>query len=152
MRIRVSDVLDLLTAGLFFELILDKMPDLEREDIVAAISDAARGMIWLDAHLSPRLARWIREAPGEKAVALRELGLRYAEDSEILDRARRNGAILQTEDTDFAELVSQWGPPPTVIGLRGGNISEERLKEILSVHLPDAMDSLKFGEPLVEIS
>ena len=44
MRIRVSDVLDLLAAGLSFEQILDEMPDLEREDIVAAIGYAARGI------------------------------------------------------------------------------------------------------------
>ena len=41
MRIRVTDVLDLLAAGLNFEQILDEMPDLEREDIVAAIAYAA---------------------------------------------------------------------------------------------------------------
>ena len=44
MRIRVTDVLDLLAAGLSFEQILDEMPDLEREDITAAITYAKRGI------------------------------------------------------------------------------------------------------------
>jgi uncharacterized protein (DUF433 family) len=44
MRIRVIDILDLLAAGLDFEAILDEMPDLERDDIVAAIQYARRGM------------------------------------------------------------------------------------------------------------
>ena len=44
MRIRVTDVLDLLAAGLNFEQILDEMPDLEREDIVASIAYAAHGI------------------------------------------------------------------------------------------------------------
>ncbi|MGE9267382.1 MAG: DUF433 domain-containing protein [Verrucomicrobiales bacterium] len=44
MRIRVTDVLDLLAAGLDFEQILDEMPDLEREDLVAAISYAAQSI------------------------------------------------------------------------------------------------------------
>ena len=44
MRIRVIDVLDLLAAGLSFEAILDEMPDLERDDIVAAIQYAKQGM------------------------------------------------------------------------------------------------------------
>ena len=35
MRIRVSDVLDLFAAGLSSEEILDEMPDLEREDLLA---------------------------------------------------------------------------------------------------------------------
>jgi uncharacterized protein (DUF433 family) len=44
MRIRVTDVLDLLAAGLNFDQILDEMPDLEREDIVAAITYAAESI------------------------------------------------------------------------------------------------------------
>lgn len=42
MRIRVTDVLDLLANGLSFEDILEELPDLEREDIVAAIQFATR--------------------------------------------------------------------------------------------------------------
>ncbi len=42
MRIRVTDVLDLLAAGLSFEQILAEMPDLEYEDLVAAVQFAAR--------------------------------------------------------------------------------------------------------------
>ena len=41
MRIRVTDVLDLLATGLTFDEILIEMPDLEREDIVASIRYAA---------------------------------------------------------------------------------------------------------------
>lgn len=44
MRIRVTDVLELLAAGLTFEQILDEMPDLERGDITAAILYASRGI------------------------------------------------------------------------------------------------------------
>lgn len=42
MRIRVSDVLDLLAAGLSAEEILEEMPDLEMEDLKAALTYAAR--------------------------------------------------------------------------------------------------------------
>ncbi len=44
MGIRVTDVLDLLAAGLDFNQILDEMPDLEREDIAAAINYAKKGI------------------------------------------------------------------------------------------------------------
>jgi uncharacterized protein (DUF433 family) len=40
MRIRVGDVLDLLAAGLTTEQILEEMPDLEAEDIQAALQYA----------------------------------------------------------------------------------------------------------------
>ncbi|MFN7946057.1 MAG: DUF433 domain-containing protein [Blastocatellia bacterium] len=42
MRIRVVDVLDLLGAGLTTEEVLDELPDLEREDVQAALQYAAR--------------------------------------------------------------------------------------------------------------
>ena len=42
MRIRVVDVLDLLAAGLTPQQILEELPDLEMDDIKAAIHYAAR--------------------------------------------------------------------------------------------------------------
>ncbi len=42
MRIRVIDVLDLFAAGLTAEQILEEMPDLEMEDLQAALQYAAR--------------------------------------------------------------------------------------------------------------
>jgi uncharacterized protein (DUF433 family) len=42
MRIRVIDVLDLYAAGLSAEQILEEMPDLEAEDLQAALQYAAR--------------------------------------------------------------------------------------------------------------
>ena len=44
MRIRVTDVLELLSAGASFDEILEDYPYLEREDILAAIEYAARQM------------------------------------------------------------------------------------------------------------
>jgi len=40
MRIRVVDVLDLLSAGLSMEQILDELPDLEKEDVTACLKYA----------------------------------------------------------------------------------------------------------------
>ena len=42
MRIRVSDVLELLGSGATFDEILEDYPYLEREDILAALEYAAR--------------------------------------------------------------------------------------------------------------
>ena len=42
MRIRVIDVLELFASGLTAEQILDEMPDLEREDLQAALMYAAQ--------------------------------------------------------------------------------------------------------------
>jgi uncharacterized protein (DUF433 family) len=45
MRIRVTDVLDLFAADLSAEQILEEMPDLEADDLKAALLYASR---WLD--------------------------------------------------------------------------------------------------------
>ncbi|MGK7924558.1 MAG: DUF433 domain-containing protein [Spirulina sp.] len=42
MRIRVSDVLELLAGGLSFEEVLEEMPDLEGDDLRAVLLYAAR--------------------------------------------------------------------------------------------------------------
>ena len=42
MRIRVIDILDLFAAGLSAEQILEELPDLEMDDIKAALNYAAR--------------------------------------------------------------------------------------------------------------
>jgi uncharacterized protein (DUF433 family) len=42
MRIRVIDILELLVAGLSFEQILEELPDLELDDIKAALLYAVR--------------------------------------------------------------------------------------------------------------
>ena len=44
MRIRVIDILDLYAAGLSAEQILEEMPDLEAEDLQAALHYAARSL------------------------------------------------------------------------------------------------------------
>jgi len=42
MRIRVIDVLDLLANGLTLEQVLEELPDLESEDIIACLRFASR--------------------------------------------------------------------------------------------------------------
>jgi len=68
-------------------------------------------MIWLDAHLSPRVACWIREELGNDAQALREIGLRDAEDEGIFDRARADDVVILTKDKDFVDLVPDFTQP-----------------------------------------
>jgi len=107
--------------------------------------------IWVDAHLSPATATWITITFGITALALRDVGLRDAEDPEIFEVARARGVIFITKDSDFADLVDRLGTPPQVIWLTCGNTSNARLKEILNSTLPEALELLRSGEALVEI-
>ena len=71
--------------------------------------------IWIDAHLSPAIATWITSTfDGVIAIALRDLGLRDAEDPEIFEAAKTQGAIFMTKDSDFVDLVDRLGPPALV--------------------------------------
>ena len=52
--------------------------------------------IWVDAHLSPAIATWITTTFDIPAFALRDLGLRDAEDYEIFEAAKSQEVIFMT--------------------------------------------------------
>jgi predicted nuclease of predicted toxin-antitoxin system len=108
--------------------------------------------IWVDAQMSPAIATWISSNYGVSAVAIRDLGLRDAEDKEIFEAARQEKAVVMTKDSDFVLLLDKLGAPPQVIWVTCGNTSNARLKEVLTNTLPKALDLLNFGEKLVEIN
>ena len=109
-------------------------------------------IIWVDAHLSPAVATWITQTFSITALALRDVGLRDAEDEEIFAAAKDKGVIFMTKDSDFVDLVERLGTPPQIIWLTCGNTSNARLREILSVNLLTALEILSLGEALVEIT
>jgi predicted nuclease of predicted toxin-antitoxin system len=61
-------------------------------------------IFWLDAQLSPRLARWLNATFGVTASPLRDLGLRDAADHTIYQAAAKAGATVITKDSDFVHL------------------------------------------------
>ena len=56
--------------------------------------------IWIDAHLSLAIASWITNTFGITALALRDLGLRDAEDPEIFEAAKAQGVIFMISAPD----------------------------------------------------
>ena len=109
-------------------------------------------VIWLDAHLSPSLARWIREELGLDARSLDQLGLRHATDSRIFREAAAEGAVILTKDRDFALLATSSRTPAHVIWLRCGNASTARIRLILASGLTAAVESIEHGARLIEIA
>lgn len=106
--------------------------------------------IWIDAQLSPDIAPWISNNFELEAFAVRDIGLRDAEDIEIFQAAREANVIVMTKDRDFADLRDRFGAPPKVIWITCGNTSNARLKEILTANLSAALEILE-NEDLVEI-
>ena len=78
--------------------------------------------VWLDAQLSPRIARWLAETFHVTALAVRDSGLRDAEDEVIFLAARKSADLVITKDGDFVELLERHGSPPKIIWLTCGTI------------------------------
>jgi len=86
------------------------------------------------------------------ALSVQELGFRSAVDPEIFFAAREANAVVLTKDQDFVHLLERHGAPPKVLWMTCGNTSNARMREVLSVSLPSALELLAKGEVLVEIS
>jgi predicted nuclease of predicted toxin-antitoxin system len=109
---------------------------------------------WIDAELPPALAVWLSNQYAVEAVSLRELGLRDAADELIFRMARSEhpvSMVMISKDSDFVEMVSRHGPPPQLLWVTCGNVSNRRLQEVFAKTLPEALFLLKAGQSIVEI-
>jgi len=109
--------------------------------------------IWVDAQLSPFIALHINNSfPGLKAVSLKSLGLNFANDQEIYDKAKAANVVVMSKDYDFVKLLRSNGPPPKLIWITCGNTSNAVMCNILNNTLETAISLLNGGEILVEIN
>jgi len=108
-------------------------------------------IIWIDAHFSPQLPRWIKDTFGVECLHVRDIGLRRAEDPEIFHRAREAQAVVMSKDEDFKHLVERLGPPPQIIWVTSGNMSNTHFKSLLLKTFSDAIVLIERGEAVVEI-
>ncbi len=107
--------------------------------------------VWVDAQLPPALARWLGDAPGVEASHTFSLGLLGASDLAIFDAARAAGAVMVTKDADFVILLERRGPPPQVVWITTGNVSNAALRTLIASAWPPAVELLRSGEALVEL-
>jgi predicted nuclease of predicted toxin-antitoxin system len=74
-------------------------------------------------------------------------------DGDIFDAATRldETVILVTKDADFIDLLHHRGPPPVIVWLRTGNVTNRDLRRILSAAWARTSELILGGEALVEI-
>jgi predicted nuclease of predicted toxin-antitoxin system len=109
-------------------------------------------IFWVDAQLPPNLADWLRWTFKVEAYALRELGLRDADDLEIFKRAQQEGIVLISKDSDFVELLLRQQPPPQLLWVTCGNTTNQRLQELFDEVFPKALQLLAEGHVVVELA
>ena len=107
--------------------------------------------IWLDAHISPAIAKWLREEYDIEAYSLRSIGLRDASDDEIFFKAQNEKVVFITKDADFVSLLEKYGSPPQVVWLSIGNTSNMELKNIFKSIFQDLLALIEEGNSLIEI-
>lgn len=108
--------------------------------------------IWIDAQLPPTLANWISSNFQITAISLKDLSLRDAKDIEIFESAKLANAVIMTKDSDFIDLVCRLGPPPQILWITCGNVTNLNLRQLLSATLSTALEQIKQGEAIIEIS
>ena len=70
---------------------------------------------WIDAELPPALADWLSKEFDITAVALRDIGLRDAQDLEIFVAAQFQNVIVITKDSVFVDLAMRLGAPLQIL-------------------------------------
>ena len=84
-----------------------------------------------DMGISPKVIDFLQHL-GHDAVHLQQQGLDRLRDSEILEKARKEGHILLTHDLDFGDLLAASGADlPSVVIFRLRNMCPERVNRHL---------------------
>ena len=98
-----------------------------------------------DMGISPKAVAFLR-ALGHDAAHLSEQGLERLPDSDIVEKARREGRILLVHDLAFGELVAAGGATlPSVITFRLRNMHPERVNDALQSILSQHEEALVHG-------
>jgi predicted nuclease of predicted toxin-antitoxin system len=87
-----------------------------------------------DQNLSFKLCQQLADIfPDSSQIRL--LGMEEAADLAIWEYARANDFILVSQDVDFADMATLYGPPPKVIWLRCGNQPTNEIEQRLRDHV-----------------
>src|SRR2546421_9889646 len=109
--------------------------------------------VWIDVHISPAIAKWMKEFTGEEVKSAYVLSLQNLVDLEIYRLAKAQGnIILISKDSDFPELISRLGSPPKLINIKKGNCDNRTLWNFLKPSIKEAIHILKTSDiDIVEI-
>lgn len=87
----------------------------------------------LDQNLSFKLCARLADLFPDSTQA-RLAGLDTRNDRAVWEFARSNGFTIVSQDSDFADMASLYGPPPKDIWLRCGNQTTDFIEKLLRAH------------------
>jgi predicted nuclease of predicted toxin-antitoxin system len=103
--------------------------------------------IWLDAHLSPAIAKWMSDFTGFPVKSSYILSLYALDDLAIYQKAKEQGnVIFMSKDSDFQDIISRLGSPPKLINLKIGNCDNRILWGFLKPNIKQAIEILVSSE------
>jgi len=110
-------------------------------------------IFWIDAQLPPAFAPWLTEEFAVIAHSMKWLGLRDAEDETIFQTAKRadENIVIISKDSDFVELILRFNPPPQLLWVTCGNLTNQHLKSLFKKLFPEALKLLDSGIAIIEI-
>ncbi|HBB90086.1 MAG TPA: hypothetical protein DC047_20990 [Blastocatellia bacterium] len=86
-----------------------------------------------DQNLSFKLCHQLSDVFPESSQ-VRLVGMAEYDDQQIWQYAKTNDFIIVSQDVDFADMATLYGPPPKVIWLRCGNQPTESIEKRLRDH------------------
>jgi len=98
---------------------------------------------WLDCHLSPIIAKWLKEETGYNFKSSYILNLYDLTDIGIYEKAKANSkVILISKDSDITDLINRYGAPPKLINLKIGNAANRVIYNFILFNLDAALKKL----------
>jgi predicted nuclease of predicted toxin-antitoxin system len=105
-----------------------------------------------DAQLPPRIAAWTAKRFSVECLTLSDAHLQGARDAAIFQSLHAQGDVIVTKDEDFVSLVRTHKPPPQVLWVRCGNVTNRALKARFEAELERALGRLRAGDSVVQIA
>jgi len=109
-------------------------------------------IFWIDAQLPPQLASWLSQTFKVEAYALRDLQLRDAEDEQIFQKARQQGIVLISKDSDSSSWCAFGYASATALRDLRQCHQTVACKIFLTQVFLRALELLVSGEAIVEIA
>lgn len=102
----------------------------------------------LDADM-PRSSATVIRALGFDVEDVRDLGMRYAKDSEIIEYAHKNGRVVVTRDLDFGSVLQYPNHPGAIILRLPSEYTAKKINDVLRDFLSSVERQILYGAIIV---